>query len=437
MAGKLRIFISSTMDDLANEREMVVRKLEEFNFEPVNAEAILPNGASSWGRISEELESCHLFVLILGDRYGWIPASGPLADQKVSVTKGEYLRARELNIPILPFVKRLTDASPRGTDDANLRDAFRKEAGDWENGQYRAEFDRALDLSVKVGAAVTRLLSDQFQRSLVQQRVKEAAPVVQPPPIREALQLPKELVREVRAQNLVLFAGSGISLAAGLPSSPAFAAVLTGVLGASYVAPIIGSGFASIAGDFELKLGRDALVKYVGGLLEMPGATAPTQAHITSIELFPKVITTNYDQLFERAVKLKQSGHQLILGSAFSGALPEKFLLKLHGSYTDAKSLVMTDVDLFEFEESHKPVLTAVAELLQSRRVLVVGTSLRDPSVYRLFMDAFARSKDKDLGYCLIGRADPIAEKRYASMGFRTIQGDIASFFGELEKTTS
>jgi len=35
MPGRLRIFISSTMEDLENERDMVVDRLQSANFEPV------------------------------------------------------------------------------------------------------------------------------------------------------------------------------------------------------------------------------------------------------------------------------------------------------------------------------------------------------------------------------------------------------------------
>ena len=54
MPGRLRVFLSSTMEDLENERDMVVAQLEQSNFEPVNAETILPSGATSWERISDE-----------------------------------------------------------------------------------------------------------------------------------------------------------------------------------------------------------------------------------------------------------------------------------------------------------------------------------------------------------------------------------------------
>jgi hypothetical protein len=77
MATKLRIIVSSTMKDLANERHAVTDQIERFNFEPVNAEAWSPDGSKSWETIEKELLSSHLVVLLLGERYGHIPGTGP------------------------------------------------------------------------------------------------------------------------------------------------------------------------------------------------------------------------------------------------------------------------------------------------------------------------------------------------------------------------
>ncbi|BBX04644.1 hypothetical protein BST36_29985 [Mycolicibacterium moriokaense] len=76
MPGALRVFVSSTMVDLANERAAVVDQLREFGFEAVNAEAIPSSGEGSWAILESEIQSCEAFVLILGERYGWIPFEG-------------------------------------------------------------------------------------------------------------------------------------------------------------------------------------------------------------------------------------------------------------------------------------------------------------------------------------------------------------------------
>ena len=102
MGRKIRVFISSTMKDLANERDAVRRRLLEFNFEPVNAEGWSPTGVGSWQRIEQEIESSDVFLLMLGERYGWIPSQGPGGGQGFSVTHLEYRKAVELGLPVLP-----------------------------------------------------------------------------------------------------------------------------------------------------------------------------------------------------------------------------------------------------------------------------------------------------------------------------------------------
>src|SRR5262245_26301470 len=121
MGRRLRVFVSSTMRDLRNERRAVCRRLAEFNFEPVNAEEWAPGGDSSWGQIREEIEASDIFVLLLGDRYGWIPEIGPESEHRLSVTHLEYHAAVDHELPILPFLRNLDYDAERDTDDARRR----------------------------------------------------------------------------------------------------------------------------------------------------------------------------------------------------------------------------------------------------------------------------------------------------------------------------
>lgn len=122
MPGKVRVFISSTMEDLANERQSVVEQVADLGLEPVNAEGLLPNGAASWDLLAEEIQTSHIFVLLMGGRYGWIPTSGPGANQGKSVTHLETDLAKASGLPILPFVKRLKYGADSTSDDAFQRD---------------------------------------------------------------------------------------------------------------------------------------------------------------------------------------------------------------------------------------------------------------------------------------------------------------------------
>jgi hypothetical protein len=124
--GRLRVFVSSTMEDLVNERLAVCLKLRELNFEPVNAENWLPNGENSWDRICGKIRSSDLVVLLLGERYGWIPQEGPKGGLGKSVTHLEFEEARQRHLTILPFAKRLKYSSKPPTDDEQKRNEFRR-----------------------------------------------------------------------------------------------------------------------------------------------------------------------------------------------------------------------------------------------------------------------------------------------------------------------
>src|SRR5689334_19598288 len=129
MPARLRVFISSTQDDLPNERREVAKCLRTFNFEAVNAEDLLPSGEGSWDTIREEIDSCDLMILILGQRYGWVPDKGPGGGEGLSVTHMEFNHARKKGLTILPFFKKLSVKPPQNQDqkDAELRDKFRKD----------------------------------------------------------------------------------------------------------------------------------------------------------------------------------------------------------------------------------------------------------------------------------------------------------------------
>src|SRR5207248_1803525 len=126
-----------------------------------------------------------------------------------------------------------------------------------------------------------------------------------------------------------------------------------------------------------------------------------------------------------------QHSHGVIAQAArFEGFL-QSFLLKLHGSHDLPKSLVITEGDLTDFEDSRKEILYELSRLLNSQSVLVVGSSMRDPSVLRLF-----RSRKSSLpAYCLIPINDPIATARLDALELHPIVASIESFFLTLEQS--
>ena len=436
MPGNFRIFVSSTMDDLANERALIEQRIQSFNFECVRAETMEPSGASSWQRIQDAIDSCHLFVLLSGDRYGWVPKKGPLAEEKLSVTHGEFRYAKARGLPVLAFFKRLTAKAPQRTKDALARNQFRGEVEGWQDGVFRTEFDLATDLAAKVGASITAFLSDQYLRRGALERAERPAPPKYPAPAN--LALPRDLCEAVQHRQALLFAGSGISLAAGMPSSAFFAETLASgsrEYDPGYAPSAVGMGIASIAADYEQFAGRQALAEKIRDLLEATGAPVPTAAHIDAVKLFPRIITTNYDMLFEDAAAAQGTGHTGIVDPATIGPLPDPFLLKLHGTLKHPETIVITEDDVDRFESTHARLLPEVARLLDEYMPVVVGTSLRDPTIYRLFRNRRWAGGKQTYGYAIVRESNPCIERRYALLGLQTLEAPLESFFPSLLAT--
>jgi hypothetical protein len=327
---------------------------------------------------------------------------------------------------VLAFFKVLKYGADASSDDAKRRDEFRNRVADWVDGQFRKEFRLSRDLKQMAVAAVTEMLAANFQRERIARRreataVQPAAPP--PPPARDVL-LPANLVKAVEERRASLWVGSGISLRAGLPSAAALAAELSRRLESRnrwYRPPAVGSGIASIATDFELTFSRTELVETVTRLLELPGdADAPTH-HGTALRLFPRVITTNYDRLFQRAAKASNSGHAFLAGARMPSTGIERFVWNIHGGLDAPDALVVTEEDIARFEEAAPGVCEDLKAVFGRGPLLVEGTTLRDPAVTRLFR-ALRGSFE---GYWSTPPGDAIAMRRALDLGLMPIEAPL------------
>lgn len=423
------------MTDLANERDAVVRKISDFNFEPVNAEAWTPDGSKSWDRILPEILSSHLFVLILGGRYGWIPDKGPGAAEKLSVTHMEANAARDAGIPILVFLKRLDEETDRDSDDAKRRAAFRKEIGDWESGYFVTKFDLSRDLAEKVGAALVNVLSESYLRSEVQKRFQSATPApVEPRESQGFLWIPLDpvLLEHVRRREAILLAGAGISLRAGFPSARALSELLVSKVAEhrdDFSGASLTGSFQDTAENFERAYGRRELVEIIRTALTARRDVEPTRGHRQSVQLFKVVITTNFDNLFELACEQAGISYSVVSDDAdlpTDGA--ETLIVKIDGSLASPESLVLTARDALELRTAKPRLWRSLARLLAGSPLVIVGHSLRDANTKTLLEFRGPATP----GYVVAPDLGSFDDRRFMSQGLRPVKADADSFFESL-----
>jgi len=190
----------------------------------------------------------------------------------------------------------------------------------------------------------------------------------------------------------------------------------------------VGSGIASVTSDFELLQSRDLLLVKLRELLDLPGGLTPTDAHFQAVQLFQRIITTNYDQLLEAAAKEKRTGHTLVFGPQLPSPVPPKFIWKIHGAADHPDVLVMSESDLARFEASGPELQPALRKLFESGPFLVAGTSLRDPSVLRLFR-ALRPVLD---GYWTVFPGDVLGQARARDLRLQPVEGTLESVFEAL-----
>lgn len=135
----LKVFISSTIDDLSDQRDAVDEALSETEvFDPVRVEKLAAKDDSSRHVCLSEVAESDAVILLLSDRYGFIPEkSNP---ESLSVTHLEYRQARRHDIPVFVFIK--ADASPEAT-----QEAFITEVSDFDEGVLRKAWESTEELA--------------------------------------------------------------------------------------------------------------------------------------------------------------------------------------------------------------------------------------------------------------------------------------------------
>ena len=128
---KYSLFISSTYEDLQEERQALVGVALDNGFIPVGMEQFHGAPADQWTVITKFIDDCDFYLLVIGGRYGSIDES---VDK--SYTEKEYDYAKHKGIPILVLIK-----NPQSiTDD-------KKDKGDANHDKY--ELMKRLDAFTK------------------------------------------------------------------------------------------------------------------------------------------------------------------------------------------------------------------------------------------------------------------------------------------------
>lgn len=151
MGTKYQIFISSTYDDLREQRDQVIRALLEMGHIPVGMEMFSAADETQWKIIARQIEECDYYVVIIAHRYGSLAG-------EISYTEKEYDYADSVGVPVIGFVIDETASWPN-----NLRDLDEKKQTALRNFKNKIQsrmvsfWDNKEDLYGKVAIALMKL----------------------------------------------------------------------------------------------------------------------------------------------------------------------------------------------------------------------------------------------------------------------------------------
>lgn len=154
---KYQVFISSTYEDLKEERAAVTQCLLDNNCIPVGMEQFPASNLSQMEYIKKMLNDCDYYILIIGGRYG------SLDDDGIGYTEKEYNYALEHGIPVIAFVfdhpEELPSKKCEQTDSGRQKFiAFRDRV--WKAKKLVKDYSNIGDLKTKVVTAVNAAIRD-------------------------------------------------------------------------------------------------------------------------------------------------------------------------------------------------------------------------------------------------------------------------------------
>jgi hypothetical protein len=266
------------------------------------------------------------------------------------------------------------------------------------------------------------------------------------------MELDPFFVTQVRDGKCVLFAGAGLSAAAGYPS---WVNLVRGVMDAAKVArpDLKVAGIEGLLAEGKLLeaaaylrdgMGGDSFYAALRALLK-DKEVAPSPIHeLLAHFRFRAIVTTNFDQLIE---------------AAFGGSLPvatqkdakdlakylgeeTPFLFKVHGDIDRPDTIVLTAEEFAQVTIDNKAFKNTFSALLLTSPLLFVGYSHSDPD-FDLFLreHVLVFGKDGARRYALMKRADEKDEILQELLLQKSIQvipytghGEVPEFFEGLLK---
>ena len=194
----------------------------------------------------------------------------------------------------------------------------------------------------------------------------------------------RDLALHFKARNACIFMGAGVSGGAGLPMwSELLRGLATGTLLAANT-EFAAADVLSKASMLKNELGAAGFAARIDEALASPKYSL-LHGLLSSLPC-NEFITTNVEQLFEKAASSKERGIT-ILPSTEEQHLIDRWLLKIHGCVSEPSSMVLTRKDYDSSISSRRALFGVLQAMLLTRHIVFVGYSLSDPDFLEIVQE--------------------------------------------------
>ena len=199
----------------------------------------------------------------------------------------------------------------------------------------------------------------------------------------------ESLFQSISKGEVVLWAGAGLSLYAGLPSGARLREILyEGLTPLEKEEVRKNSDLSHLADEIcKLKGNRNYIITVLTSTFTKDFSSTETHKIISKIPHFRNIITTNYDRLFENVYGNKLN---LIFSDSHTPYIDDKKvnLFKIHGDLSDPDSIIITKSDynrFFENDTEQNTIWNIIKGIVATKSILFIGYNLEDSNVEVIF----------------------------------------------------
>lgn len=238
----------------------------------------------------------------------------------------------------------------------------------------------------------------------------------------------ERLLELISREDVILFAGAGLSKYAGYPMGAQLQKIFYDSLSPNGKIEIESTrSLADLTDDiFHLHQSNNQIIRILKEYYTKPPISTSVHDTISIVSHFKTIITTNYDGLFEGAYK--QNCEILYNNRHISLADPKKtHIYKIHGDLADSSSIIIKKTDYTNFFNSNSQnsvFWTAIKDKMASNSILFIGYSLEDANIDFIFTDILKQlGENKKEVFFVAPSLTQSKKNKLSSYGINYIEG--------------